>query len=126
MKGTTCSASEALACFAIPAFGSPARHASKATSLSTSEAWRLPSRGNRVPYVIAEPCIGVKDASFVDACPVDCIHTTDEAQQHFVDPDQHIDCAPCESACPVPAAYFDADLPAEWHRLLRATLFFKN
>ena len=25
-------------------------------------------------YVIAEPCIGVKDASCVDACPVDCIH----------------------------------------------------
>jgi NAD-dependent dihydropyrimidine dehydrogenase PreA subunit len=27
-----------------------------------------------VAYVIAEPCIGVKDASCVDACPVDCIH----------------------------------------------------
>ena len=25
-------------------------------------------------YVIAEPCIGVKDASCVDACQVDCIH----------------------------------------------------
>ena len=25
-------------------------------------------------YVIAEPCIGVKDTSCVDACPVDCIH----------------------------------------------------
>ena len=25
-------------------------------------------------YVIAEPCIGVKDMACVDACPVDCIH----------------------------------------------------
>ena len=25
-------------------------------------------------YVIAEPCIGTKDAACVDACPVDCIH----------------------------------------------------
>ena len=25
-------------------------------------------------YVIAEPCIGVKDTGCVDACPVDCIH----------------------------------------------------
>jgi hypothetical protein len=25
-------------------------------------------------YVIAEPCIGVKDTSCVDACLVDCIH----------------------------------------------------
>ena len=25
-------------------------------------------------YVIAEPCIDVKDTACVDACPVDCIH----------------------------------------------------
>ena len=25
-------------------------------------------------YVIAEPCIGVKDTACVDACPVDGIH----------------------------------------------------
>ena len=25
-------------------------------------------------YVIAGPCIGVKDTACVDACPVDCIH----------------------------------------------------
>jgi len=25
-------------------------------------------------YVIAEPCIGVKDTACVDACPVDRIH----------------------------------------------------
>ena len=29
-------------------------------------------------YVITEPCIGVKDASCVDVCPVDCIHATDD------------------------------------------------
>ena len=27
-----------------------------------------------MPYVIAEPCIGVKDTACVDACPVDVIH----------------------------------------------------
>jgi ferredoxin len=25
-------------------------------------------------YITAEPCIGVKDTAWVDACPVDCIH----------------------------------------------------
>jgi len=25
-------------------------------------------------YVIAQPCIDVKDTACVDACPVDCIH----------------------------------------------------
>ena len=25
-------------------------------------------------YIIAEPCIDIKDRSCVDVCPVDCIH----------------------------------------------------
>jgi ferredoxin len=29
-----------------------------------------------VTYVIAEPCIGTKDNSCVEVCPVDCIHPT--------------------------------------------------
>ncbi|MBQ11918.1 MAG: ferredoxin, partial [Planctomyces sp.] len=26
-----------------------------------------------MPYVITEPCIGVKDAACLEVCPVDCI-----------------------------------------------------
>src|SRR6185312_4123651 len=52
-------------------------------------------------YVITEPCIGVKDASCVEVCPVDCIHTDDEAQQYFIDPEECIDCAACVELCPV-------------------------
>jgi NAD-dependent dihydropyrimidine dehydrogenase PreA subunit len=29
-------------------------------------------------YVINEPCIGTKDISCVEVCPVDCIHPTPE------------------------------------------------
>ena len=36
-------------------------------------------------YVIVEPCIGVKDASCVDVCPVDCIHATDDDAMYFID-----------------------------------------
>ena len=80
-----------------------------------------------MPYVIAEPCIGVKDASCVDVCPVDCIHTTDDAEQYFINPDQCIDCAACESACPVSAIYFDADLPAEWLSFVQVNkAFYKD
>ena len=25
-------------------------------------------------YIIAEPCIDIKDQSCIDVCPVDCIH----------------------------------------------------
>ena len=28
-----------------------------------------------MPYVIASPCIDVKDAACVAVCPVDCIYT---------------------------------------------------
>ena len=41
-------------------------------------------------YIIAEPCIDIKDRSCVDVCPVDCIH---EAERILViDPDECIDC----------------------------------
>ncbi len=46
-------------------------------------------------YIIAEPCIDIKDLSCVDVCPVDCIH---EAERILViDPEECIDCfAPSE------------------------------
>lgn len=65
-----------------------------------------------MPYIITEACIDVKDASCVDVCPVDCIHTTDDSPQYYVNPDQCIDCAACESACPVTAIFHEDDLSA--------------
>jgi len=65
-------------------------------------------------YVICEPCIGTKDASCVDVCPVDCIHTTDEAEVYYIDPDECIDCGACEPVCPVTAIFPDFDVPEEW------------
>ncbi len=65
-------------------------------------------------YVITEPCIGVKDASCVDVCPVDCIHATDDDAMFFIDPDECIDCGACEPECPVNAIYPEDSLPAEW------------
>ena len=42
---------------------------------------KLTEKTTLMAYVIAEPCIGTKDAACVDACPVDCIHPKkDEAQ----------------------------------------------
>jgi NAD-dependent dihydropyrimidine dehydrogenase PreA subunit len=31
-------------------------------------------------YVIAEPCINVKDKACAEVCPVDCIHAADDGQ----------------------------------------------
>ena len=60
-------------------------------------------------YVITEACIGIKDASCVDVCPVDCIHPGED--QLFIDPDECIECAACEPECPVNAIFAEEDLP---------------
>ena len=52
-------------------------------------------------YVINEACIGEKDLSCVDVCPVDCIHEVDEML--VIDPGECIDCTLCEPSCPVQA-----------------------
>lgn len=69
-------------------------------------------------YVIALPCIGVKDASCVEVCPVDCIHSDDDELQYFIDPDVCIDCGVCAEVCPVEAIFFEDDLPEEWSHYL--------
>lgn len=72
--------------------------------------WPQPS----MPYVITEPCIGVKDTSCVDVCPVDCIHGREDDPQLYIDPEVCIDCGACVSACPVEAIYAEADVPEKW------------
>ncbi|HEY1513896.1 MAG TPA: hypothetical protein VGF66_09090 [Gaiellaceae bacterium] len=41
-------------------------------------------------YIIAEPCIDIKDRSCVDVCPVDCIH--EAGRILVIDPEECIDC----------------------------------
>lgn len=73
-----------------------------------------------MPYVIAQPCVGRKDASCVAVCPVDAIHPTpsepgyDEAEQLYIDPIECIDCDGCATECPVEAIYVADCLPPEW------------
>ena len=78
-------------------------------------------------YVIAEPCIGVKDGACVDVCPVDCIHTTDEAPIYYIDPDECIDCGACEPECPVTAIFAEDALPEQWTNFTQINAdFFKK
>lgn len=69
-------------------------------------------------YVIAEPCIGTKDKSCIDVCPVDCIHGTDGDEQLYINPDDCINCGACEAVCPVNAIFEESSLPAEWEPYL--------
>lgn len=65
-------------------------------------------------YIIAEPCIGVKDSACVEVCPVDCIYSTADDDMYYIHPEECIDCAMCEPECPVEAIFFEEDLPEEW------------
>ncbi len=84
-------------------------------------------------HVIAEPCIGTKDTSCVDVCPVDCIHPTKDeaafetADQLYIDPDTCIDCGLCVDECPVRAIFAEEDLPAEWSNYVQINLeYYQN
>jgi NAD-dependent dihydropyrimidine dehydrogenase PreA subunit len=64
-------------------------------------------------YVITAACIDVMDKSCIEVCPVDCIYIEDDDRMCYVHPDECIDCAACESACPVGAIFADTDVPSE-------------
>jgi NAD-dependent dihydropyrimidine dehydrogenase PreA subunit len=75
-------------------------------------------------YVINEPCIGVKDNSCVEVCPVDCIHPApdepdyDQQEQLFIDPEECIDCDARVEACPVDAITPEDQVLAECDRFI--------
>src|SRR5207237_4286769 len=86
---------------------------SSSAPASSSRSWRLQAdcfaRVGSVTYIIAEPCIDIKDRSCVDVCPVDCIHEADRIL--VIDPEECIDCGACEPECPVEAIFPEDALP---------------
>lgn len=81
-------------------------------------------------YVVAQPCIGTKDRSCVEVCPVDCFydHKNEELNKQegkepakagdfgllVIHPDECIHCGACEPECPVEAIFEDDDVPEKW------------
>jgi NAD-dependent dihydropyrimidine dehydrogenase PreA subunit len=63
-------------------------------------------------YVIVEPCIGTKNASCVDVCPVSCIYEAED--MYYINPDECIECGACEPECPVSAIFHESAVPPEW------------
>ena len=84
-------------------------------------------------YVITQPCIGSKDASCVDVCPVDCIHPSpnedefETVEQLYINANECIDCGACEPACPVTAIFEESAVPDEWRHYIKLnTDFFRG
>ena len=75
-----------------------------------------------VTYVIALPCVDVKDRACIDECPVDCIYEGERSL--YIHPDECVDCGACEPVCPVEAIYYEDDLPEEWQDYYTANVEF--
>ena len=68
-------------------------------------------------YVIVEPCIGTKNASCVDVCPVSCIYEAED--MYYINPDECIECGACEPECPVNAIFHESAVPDEWKNFIQ-------
>ena len=60
-------------------------------------------------YVIAQPCVDLKDRACVDECPVDCIYEGN--RMLYIHPDECVDCGACEPVCPVEAIFDEIGSP---------------
>jgi NAD-dependent dihydropyrimidine dehydrogenase PreA subunit len=81
-------------------------------------------------FVITQLCIGTKDASCVDVCPVDCIHPRpdepdyEEVEHLHINPEECICCGACEPACPVTAIFEEAAVPTTWTSFINSNRDF--
>ncbi|MCB0358395.1 MAG: ferredoxin family protein [Bdellovibrionales bacterium] len=85
-------------------------------------------------YIVTQPCIGTKDRSCVEVCPVDCFydHPSEELNKKtgqepakagdvgmlIIHPDECIHCGACEPECPVEAIYEDDDVPEQYQEYI--------
>jgi NAD-dependent dihydropyrimidine dehydrogenase PreA subunit len=65
-----------------------------------------------VTYVIALPCVDLKDKACIEECPVDCIYEGD--RMLYIHPDECVDCGACEPVCPTEAIFYEDDLPEKF------------
>lgn len=83
-----------------------------------------------MPHYITQACIGCKDGSCVEVCPVNCIHPRPDepefatAEMLFINPDTCIDCGLCVDECPVNAIYSEDDLPEELEAFIERNAAF--
>ena len=63
-------------------------------------------------YIVAEPCIGVKDHACVDVCPVECFYEGEDIL--LIHPEECIDCGACIEPCPVKAIFPGDEVPEKW------------
>lgn len=92
-------------------------------------------------YVVTKSCLGTLDRSCCEVCPVDCFYhikkrelndangisvDDDKVGMLMIHPDECINCAACETECPVEAIFEDSSVPqdlVEFIKLAEDTLY---
>ena len=67
-------------------------------------------------YVIAEPCVNLKDKSCLAVCPVNCIY--EGPDMLYINPDECVCCDLCVPECPVDAIFNEDDIPEKWKHFI--------
>jgi ferredoxin len=67
-------------------------------------------------FVVTDACIKCKYTDCVEVCPVDCFHEGELCL--VIDPATCIDCALCETECPVSAIKQESDLNEEQQQMI--------
>ncbi len=87
-------------------------------------------------YVVTKRCIGRKDRSCVEVCPVDCFYDIKKKKYNddysaalahegtdpgmlVIHPDECIHCGACATECPVEAIYEDSDVPEDLKNFIK-------
>ena len=81
-----------------------------------------PHSMSAMTYVIAQPCVDLKDKACIEECPVDCIYEGERSL--YIHPDECVDCGACEPVCPVEAIYYEDDVPEQWADYYKANVEF--
>jgi Fe-S-cluster-containing hydrogenase component 2 len=63
-------------------------------------------------YVVALPCVDVKDRACAEECPVDAIYEGE--RMVYINAEECVDCGSCAAVCPVEAIFYEDDLPEEY------------
>ena len=96
------------------------RHGSRSGRRRTRQA--RPAYYGGMTYVIAQPCVDLKDKACIEECPVDCIYEGERSL--YIHPDECVDCGACEPVCPVEAIYYEDDTPEQWADYYKANVEF--
>ncbi len=73
-------------------------------------------------YVIAQPCVDVKDKACIEECPVDCIY--EGKRSLYIHPDECVDCGAASRSARSRRSTTRTTSPEQWSEYYKANVEF--